>query len=200
MLRVRAGVAVLGSPALFEARLTLVPAPDQDAVLARCGASSGPASSPAPSGAVTVHVSSGLCCVKSAVNLPCCVLVACGKSPASDRLRIRVTSLPVPQLQKAVGHALQAAAGATPPTKEQMAVKAEAGPEAQPAAAAAAPQQATKAPAQPAVGTDAAAAAPGATPPNVQPPPQRQHHEEWRWRLLSFTVLPSELAPLAMPR
>jgi Mediator complex subunit MED14 len=59
VLRVRAGVAALGSPALFEARLMLVPAPDQDAVLARCGACSGPASSPAPSGAATVQVSLG---------------------------------------------------------------------------------------------------------------------------------------------
>jgi hypothetical protein len=58
VLRVRAGVAVLGSPALFEARLTLVPAPDEDVVLARCGASSGPASSPAPSGAATTQVRS----------------------------------------------------------------------------------------------------------------------------------------------
>jgi hypothetical protein len=60
--RVRAGVAVLSSPALFVVRLTLVPAPDEDAVLARCGASSGAAPSPAPSNTATVAVSLKLCC------------------------------------------------------------------------------------------------------------------------------------------
>ena len=78
-----------------------------------------------------------------------------------------------------------------------MAVKTEAGPEvqAQPAAAVSAMQPAAEAPALPA---DAAPAAAGTEPSGVQPP-QSQHYEEWRWRLLSFTVLPSELAPAAMP-
>jgi hypothetical protein len=79
-------------------------------------------------------------------------------------------------------------------------VKAEAGPgvQAQPAAAEAAPQQAGEAPAHEAAGADAAAAAAGAAPSGTELP-QPRRHEEWRWRLLSSTVLPSELAPAAMP-
>ena len=87
------------------------------------------------------------------------------------------------------------------PADDQTAVKAEAGPEvrAQPAAAEAALQQAAEAAAQPAVGgADAAAAASGAEPPSEQLPQLRQY-EKWRWRLLSFAVLPSECAPAVTP-
>lgn len=51
VLRVRSGAAVLGERGLFEAKLTLVPAPEPEAVLQRHGASSVLAPSPAPSDA-----------------------------------------------------------------------------------------------------------------------------------------------------
>lgn len=180
MLRVRSGVATLAVPHLFEAKLTLVPAPDEDAVLARCGASSGVAPSPAPSG-VTVqpkasqlshsvrhgdeaHVQNERACRAHAVS--CAVL---------DHPHFTVQA-PADGAQPAG----QAAAAA---------VEAEAGaePRSEPATGGPAPQQAADAPASMELGPGAAV---GAASEPSQQPPEQQRHERWRWRLLSFTILP----------